>query len=60
MKEIHHKVKQIPEVHPIPDLVEIQRRSYEWFLTEGLRDLLVARSFLGKRLQVELLDGVVP
>jgi len=30
---------RIPDVLPIPDLVKIQLESYEWFQTEGLREL---------------------
>ena len=31
---------RIPEVLPIPDLIELQLRSYNWFVEKGLRDLL--------------------
>ncbi|HHY95000.1 MAG TPA: DNA-directed RNA polymerase subunit beta, partial [Firmicutes bacterium] len=31
---------RISEVLEIPDLIEVQRKSYEWFLREGLRELL--------------------
>jgi DNA-directed RNA polymerase subunit beta len=27
---------KIPEVLDLPNLIEIQRKSYEWFLSEGL------------------------
>ena len=30
---------RIPEVLPIPDLIELQRASFQWFLDEGLREL---------------------
>ncbi len=30
---------RIREVLPVPNLIEIQRKSYEWFLTEGLREV---------------------
>jgi len=30
---------RIPDVLPIPDLIKIQLQSYEWFQTEGLREL---------------------
>ncbi len=30
---------KIPEVTDLPDLVEVQRRSYEWFLREGIREV---------------------
>jgi len=31
---------RIPEVLPLPDLVGIQRESFEWLLTEGIREVL--------------------
>ena len=31
---------RIPEVLPIPDLIELQRTSFDWFIEHGLRDLL--------------------
>ena len=31
---------RIPEVLPIPDLVELQRDSFRWFIDNGLRELL--------------------
>ncbi len=30
---------KIPEIADLPDLVEVQRRSYEWFLREGIREV---------------------
>ncbi|HEV8352705.1 MAG TPA: DNA-directed RNA polymerase subunit beta [bacterium] len=30
---------KIPEIIDVPDLIEIQRRSYEWFLREGIREV---------------------
>ncbi|MBI4433676.1 DNA-directed RNA polymerase subunit beta, partial [Candidatus Uhrbacteria bacterium] len=42
----------------LPDLVEIQKRSYEWFLTEGIRELFdeisPVRDFIGRDLELEL------
>src|SRR6266487_456015 len=32
---------RIPEVLPMPNLIEIQRRSFRWFLDEGLGELVV-------------------
>src|SRR5438876_8982364 len=29
---------KIPEILDVPDLIEVQRRSYEWFLREGIRE----------------------
>jgi DNA-directed RNA polymerase subunit beta len=34
------RYSRIPEVLPIPDLIELQRKSYDWFVERGLRDLL--------------------
>ncbi len=31
---------RIPNVHPLPTLIEVQLVSFEWFRTEGLRELL--------------------
>jgi DNA-directed RNA polymerase subunit beta len=31
---------KIPEVLPLPDLVGIQRESFDWLLTEGIREVL--------------------
>ncbi len=31
---------RIPEVLPIPDLIELQRNSFNWFIQNGLRELL--------------------
>ncbi|NLN76737.1 MAG: DNA-directed RNA polymerase subunit beta [Armatimonadetes bacterium] len=59
MKEIQHRTKRTPEVIDLPNLVEIQLNSYEWFLREGLRELFHSFSpindFTGK-LSLELLD----
>ena len=30
---------RIPEVHPIPDLIELQLDSFHWFIEQGLREL---------------------
>ncbi|MBA3435694.1 MAG: hypothetical protein H0U11_04315, partial [Chloroflexi bacterium] len=31
---------RIPEVLPIPDLIELQLQSFRWFIDNGLRELL--------------------
>src|ERR1035437_1189419 len=31
---------RIPEVLPIPDLIELQLQSFRWFIANGLRELL--------------------
>ncbi len=30
---------RVSEVHELPNLIEIQQKSYEWFLNEGLREM---------------------
>ena len=30
---------RIPEILDMPNLIEVQKKSYEWFLTEGLREV---------------------
>ena len=34
------RYSRIPEVLPIPDLIELQRDSFRWFIDQGLRELL--------------------
>ena len=34
------RYSRIPEVLPIPDLIELQRDSFRWFIDRGLRELL--------------------
>ena len=34
------RYSRIPEVLPIPDLIELQRDSFHWFIEHGLRELL--------------------
>jgi len=62
MKQIQRSYTRTPAVLaevPIPNLVEIQRDSYEWFLREGLRELFQSFSpiydFTGN-ISLELLD----
>jgi len=30
---------RIRDIHPVPNLIDIQRRSFRWFLEEGLQEL---------------------
>ena len=50
------RYSRIPEVLPIPDLIELQRTSYDWFVEHGLRDLLDEISpipdFTGKSMEL--------
>lgn len=45
-----------PTVLPLPDLVEVQKNSYDWFLREGIRELLHEVSpihdFIGRDLEL--------
>jgi DNA-directed RNA polymerase subunit beta len=45
---------------PLPNLIEVQIKSYEWFLTEGIRELLdelnPIEDFTGKNLALEFKD----
>src|SRR5919108_2828010 len=47
----------IPDIRPMPDLIQIQLDSFEWFKKEGLRELFAEISpiedFTGKNLKLE-------
>src|SRR4051794_12522267 len=49
---------KIAEVQPIPDLITIQRQSFQWFKDEGLRELFAEISpildFTSKNMELEL------
>src|SRR4051794_40208211 len=49
---------RIPEVHQVPDLIQIQRDSFDWFLDEGLKELFAEISpisdFTGRTMELEL------
>src|SRR5215210_7451436 len=49
---------RIPEVLPMPNLIDIQRRSFQWFLAEGLGELFAEISpiqdFTSKNMDLEL------
>jgi len=62
MRQIQHSYTRTPaslSTVPIPNLIELQRDSYEWFLREGLRELFQSFSpiydFTGN-ISLELLD----
>ncbi|MFA5030478.1 MAG: DNA-directed RNA polymerase subunit beta [Patescibacteria group bacterium] len=48
------------EAIPLPDLIEVQRHSYDWFFREGLRELFdevsPVKDFIGRDLELHLLD----
>src|SRR5438876_11503471 len=50
---------RIPDIRPIPDLIQIQLDSFEWFKKEGLRELFEEISpivdFTGKNLSLEFI-----
>jgi DNA-directed RNA polymerase subunit beta len=49
---------RIPEVAPIPNLIQVQRESFEWFLREGLKELFAEISpiqdFTTRNMDLEL------
>ena len=53
---------RLPETYPLPNLIKLLRDSYDWFLAEGLKELLEEMSpiedFTGNRMQLYFLpDG---
>ena len=53
---------RLPETYPLPNLIKLLRDSYDWFLEEGLRELLEEMSpiedFTGNRMQLYFMhDG---
>src|SRR5262252_1464721 len=53
-----HSFARITEVAPIPNLIKVQRDSFEWFLREGLRELFAEISpiqdFTTRNMDLEL------
>src|SRR5438045_8359158 len=51
---------RIKEVLPIPNLIDVQTRSFQWFMDEGLKELFAEISpitdFTGKNLELHFLD----
>src|SRR6266487_5310671 len=49
---------RIPEIQHVPNLIQIQRDSFKWFLAEGLRELFAEISpisdFTGRNMELEL------
>jgi len=60
--EINERIKfaSVGAVFPLPDLIEIQKNSYDWFINEGLADLFEEISpitdFIGRDLELYLED----
>ncbi len=51
---------RLPETYPLPNLIQLLRDSYHWFLNEGLKELLQEMSpiedFTGNRMQLYFLN----
>ncbi len=51
---------RIPEVLPVPNLIELQLESFRWFVDKGLRELFdeisPIRDFTGKVMELQFLD----
>src|SRR3990170_1167839 len=51
---------RIPEVLPIPNLIELQLNSFKWFITSGLRELLdeisPIQDFTGRVMEISFKD----
>ncbi|HEU4671499.1 MAG TPA: DNA-directed RNA polymerase subunit beta [Candidatus Limnocylindrales bacterium] len=51
---------RIPEVLPVPNLIELQLESFEWFIDKGLRELFdeisPIKDFTGKVMELQFLD----
>ncbi len=63
MPNANNKRKRFNDFHdalPLPDLIEIQKRSYNWFLNDGLRELFEEISpitdFIGRDLELYFED----
>ncbi|HEV8637094.1 MAG TPA: DNA-directed RNA polymerase subunit beta [Chloroflexota bacterium] len=58
--ELRQSFARISEVLPIPNLIDIQIRSFQWFMEEGLKELFAEISpitdFTGKNLELHFLD----
>jgi DNA-directed RNA polymerase subunit beta len=51
---------RIPEVLPVPNLIELQLESFQWFIDHGLRELFdeisPIKDFTGKVMELQFLD----
>ncbi len=51
---------KFPQVLKLPDLIEVQKRSYQWFFDEGLKELFAEinpiKDFIGRDLELYFLD----
>jgi DNA-directed RNA polymerase subunit beta len=57
---VRKRYARIPEVLPIPNLIELQLDSFTWFVDKGLRDLFdeisPIKDFTGKVMELQFLD----
>ena len=47
---------RLPQVHDIPNLIQVQLDSYRWFMEEGIKELLLEvspiKDFTGQKLEL--------
>ena len=57
---VRKRYARIPEVLPIPNLIELQLESFRWFMDRGLRELFdeisPIKDFTGKVMELQFLD----
>jgi DNA-directed RNA polymerase subunit beta len=57
---VRKRYARIPEVLPIPNLIELQLESFRWFIDRGLRELFdeisPIKDFTGKVMELQFLD----
>jgi DNA-directed RNA polymerase subunit beta len=57
---VRKNYSRIPEVLPLPNLIELQLESFAWFVDKGLRDLFdeisPIKDFTGKVMELQFLD----
>ena len=51
---------QVSDALPLPDLIAVQKDSYQWFFSEGLKELFEEispiKDFIGRDLELYFLD----
>ena len=57
---VRKRYARIPEVLPVPNLIELQLESFRWFIEKGLRELFdeisPIKDFTGKVMELQFLD----
>ncbi len=57
---VRKRYARIPEVLPVPNLIELQLESFQWFIEKGLRELFdeisPIKDFTGKVMELQYLD----